>query len=34
MNAKEYIENIEKDVNAKAVLISTGPKAEDIIDLR
>ncbi len=32
--AKEYIKKIEKNVGVKVTLISTGPRSEDMIDLR
>jgi adenylosuccinate synthase len=33
-NAKEYVKNIENELNVKITLISTGPEMEDTIDLR
>ncbi|RLI94647.1 MAG: adenylosuccinate synthetase [Candidatus Altiarchaeales archaeon] len=32
--ARDYIENIEKEIGVNVILLSTGPKSDDIIDLR
>ena len=32
--AKEHISRIEKEIRVKVTMISTGPKAEDMVDLR